>query len=99
VVLFFRIIPPFDTPGMRRPSRSERAKDTWYVSFEPKQRVRNNTRPRTTETFRNERQAKEFAKARLEEGLNVSAGTLNPVMPKRTISSKQVLDWLDELEG
>jgi hypothetical protein len=49
-----------------------------------------------TETFRNEQDAKEFAKTRLTVGSNVTAGTLNPLLPKRTISSKQVLDWLDE---
>jgi hypothetical protein len=49
-----------------------------------------------TETFRNEQDAKEFAKIRLTVGSNVTAGTLNPLLPKRTISSKQVLDWLDE---
>jgi hypothetical protein len=52
-----------------------------------------------TETFRNEHDAKEFAKTRLTDSSNVTAGTLNPLMPKRTISSKQVLDWLDEGTG
>jgi hypothetical protein len=49
-----------------------------------------------TETVRNEQDAKEFAKARLTDSAIVTAGTLNPIMPKRTISSKQVIDWLDE---
>ena len=79
---------------MKRRPRSDRSKDTWYVSFEPKDRPAG--RYRMTETFRNERDAKEFAKTRLTDGSNVSAGTLNPLMPKRTVSSKQVLDWFDE---
>jgi hypothetical protein len=48
-----------------------------------------------TETLRNEQDAKEFAKTRLTDSANVTAGTLNPLIPKQTISSKQVLDWLD----
>jgi len=28
--------------------------------------------------------------------LNVSAGTLNPYLPKRTIAPAQMLDWLEE---
>jgi hypothetical protein len=79
---------------MKRRPRSDRSKDTWYVSFEPRERSAGKFR--MTETFRNEQDAKEFAKARLTDGSNVTAGTLNPLMPKRTISSKQVLDWLDE---
>jgi hypothetical protein len=80
---------------MRRRPRAERSKDTWYVSFDPKKRSAD-TKPRMTETFRNELAAKEFAKARLTDSSNITAGTLNPLMPKPTISSKQVLDWLDE---
>jgi hypothetical protein len=79
---------------MKRRPRSDRSKDTWYVSFEPKDRPRG--RYRMTATFRNDQDAKEFAKATLTDGLNVTAGSLNPLVPKRTISSKQVLDWLDE---
>jgi len=52
-----------------------------------------------TETFRNEQDAKEFTKTRLTDSANVTVGTLNPLVPKRTVSSKQVLDWLDEGTG
>lgn len=40
--------------------------------------------------------AKAFAKAKLADGWNVSAGTLNPHRPKRTIALAPMLDWLDE---
>jgi hypothetical protein len=36
---------------------------------------------------------------RLTEGSNVHAGTLNPHLPKRTITSLEILDWLNELKG
>ena len=49
-----------------------------------------------SETFRNEREAKKFARAKLIEAKNVSAGTLNPYLPKRTIASSHMLEWLEE---
>jgi len=51
------------------------------------------------ETFHNEQEAKAFAGAKLASGLHVSAGTLNPHVPKRTIAAAQLLDWLNEPEG
>jgi hypothetical protein len=51
---------------------------------------------RATETFRSEVKAKEFAKQKLAETQNVSAGTLNPHRPKRVISPAQLIEWLDE---
>ena len=67
---------------------------TWYVSFElgPGRR----THARATETFPNERQAKKFARAKLVDTPNVSAGTLDPHLPKRTIAAAQILEWLEE---
>jgi hypothetical protein len=49
-----------------------------------------------TATFLNERAAQEFAKARLADSAKIAAGTLNPHVPKLTINSKQVLEWLGE---
>jgi hypothetical protein len=74
-----------------------RPHDTWYVSFEQK-RISPAKRAfsRGTETFRSELEAKEFAKQKLAETQNVSAGTLNPHLPKRVISSAQMIQWLEE---
>ena len=81
----------------RRRPRSDRSKDIWYVSFDLLGKLR---RPRMTETFRNEHDAKEFAKARLTDGCsNVAAGTLNPLVPKRMIASAQLFDWLNEADN
>jgi hypothetical protein len=71
------------------------ANKSWYVSFELRQREKRE-HARATETFPNEREAKKFARAKLAENGNVSAGTINPHVPKRTIASTQMLDWLDE---
>jgi hypothetical protein len=73
---------------------ADKSQGTWYVSFElpPGKRAQ----ARTTETFPNEREAKKFASAKLIDTPNVTAGTLNPHLPKRTIAATQILEWLEE---
>jgi hypothetical protein len=73
-----------------------KSRGTWYVSFE----LLSGKRPRTraTETFPNEREARKFARAKMAEALYVNAGTINPHLPKRTIASTQMLEWLEELD-
>jgi hypothetical protein len=61
----------------------------WYVSFVPVGRKAK----RTAKTFETENQAKAFALNILATGLAVSAGTLNPHLPKRTISPADVKTW------
>jgi hypothetical protein len=73
---------------------ANKSQATWYVSFERPRGKR--TLARATETFPNEREAKKFAKAKLIDTPNVSAGTLNPHLPKRTIATTQMLEWLEE---
>ena len=68
--------------------------DSWYVAF------RNPERPgsvyiRTTRTFRTESEAKRFASDRLAKGCDVSAGTLNPHQPKKTVGPSQISSWLE----
>ena len=74
-----------------------RSQDSWYVSFEVK-RLRSRKRPfaRATETFRSELEAKEFAKQKLADTQNITAGTLNPHLPKRLIPPAQLIEWLEE---
>jgi hypothetical protein len=74
---------------------ADKSQATWYVSFdEPARRKR--TRARAAQTFPNELEAKKFARAKLVDTPNVSAGTLNPHLPKRTIAATQMLEWLEE---
>jgi hypothetical protein len=61
----------------------------WYVSFVPAGRKAG----RTTRTFETEKQAKAFALQNLAKGFAPSAGTLNPHLPKRTISSSEADTW------
>ena len=69
---------------------------TWYVTFEvrkrstlPKQRS-----PRETRTFATEAEAKAFVRAKLDEGLAVFAGTINPSVPRQLIPSARIQAWL-----
>ena len=71
---------------------------TWYVTVEvhkrgilPKQRS-----PRLTTTFETEAEAKNFAHARLQEGLVVFAGTINPYLPRQLITSHDIAAWVAE---
>ena len=70
---------------------------TWSVTFEIRKRGllhKKERSSRETRTFATEAEAKTFAQARLEEGLVVFAGTINPHSPKRLILERDIADWL-----
>jgi len=46
-----------------------------------------------------EGEAKIFARSKLEEGLTVFAGTINPHLPKRLVPSSQIYNWLADEHG
>jgi hypothetical protein len=72
---------------------------TWYVSFElPKSKLRAAARrsPRQSKTFFTEDEARAFASEKCKEGLIVSAGTLNPHLPRRTIPSAAIHLWIGD---
>jgi KaiC/GvpD/RAD55 family RecA-like ATPase len=73
---------------------------TWYVTFEVHRRglLKQRARPRMTKTFETEAEAKLFAREKLDEGLIVFAGTLNPHSPKQFISSTDVSSWLENTQ-
>jgi hypothetical protein len=70
----------------------------WYVTFELPWRgtASRSRRSRSTQTFETEIEAKSFARAKFDEGLVVTAGTIIPHLPKRAIASGNILSWLDE---
>jgi hypothetical protein len=70
----------------------------WYVTFEMRKRgiLPKRRTARVTRTFATEAEAKDFARARFNEGLVLFAGTLNPHVPKRLIPSHNVALWLDD---
>ncbi len=67
--------------------------NTWYVTFEPRKRGVL-PRPRQTMTFATESEARQFARARLDEGLTVFAGTINPYLPRQLIPAERIVHWL-----
>jgi hypothetical protein len=76
---------------------ANKSQGTWYVSFELPRGKR--TLARATETFSNEGEAKKFARAKLVDTPNVTAGTLNPHLPKRTVAATQIVQWLEQTDG
>lgn len=70
----------------------------WYVTFEVHKRgtLQKRRSPRETKTFETEKEAREFARAKFNEGLIVHAGTVIPHLPRRTITSNDVPGWLDD---
>ena len=65
---------------------------TWYVTFEvPKSATLVQRRnPRLTKTFDTEAKAREFARTKFHAGLIVTAGTLNPQLPRKAIPSVEI---------
>lgn len=79
---------------MVRLSMANEPQDLWYVSFELPRGKR--AFARGTETFPNEREAKQFARTKLAHTLNIAAGTINPHLPKRIVGPTQIPDWIEE---
>jgi hypothetical protein len=72
-------------------------KHAWYVTFEVPWRgtaVRSR-RSRSTQTFETETEAKDFARAKFDDGLVVTAGTIIPHLPRRAIPSGSIPSWLE----
>ena len=70
---------------------------TWYVTFEvPRTGALVQRRsPRLTKTFETEAEARDFARAKFDGGLIVTAGTINPHLPRRAIPSEEIPAWLE----
>ncbi len=70
---------------------------TWYVTFEvPRSGTLVQRRnPRLTKAFDTEAEARDFARTKFDGGLILSAGSLNPHLPKRAIPPVEILVWLE----
>lgn len=68
----------------------------WFVTYHRPERSRSQRYLRLSETFANEFEAKAFARRLFDDGYSITAGTINPHVPKRFIGSRQAADWLDE---
>jgi hypothetical protein len=69
---------------------------TWYVAISIPRKEKTENYFRRSRTFASESDAKRFAEAMIAKGVELSAGTLNPVVPKRTIGPLQIEQWLAE---
>jgi hypothetical protein len=69
----------------------------WYVTFEvPRSGTLVQRRnPRLTRTFETEAEAKDFARTKFDGGLIVTAGTINPHLPRRAIPSEEIPAWIE----
>jgi len=72
--------------------------NTWYVSIYYPQQEKTGHYSRRSRTFASESEAKRFAAAKFETGAEVTAGTLNPVAPKRIVAPMGIENWLSEAE-
>jgi len=70
---------------------------TWYVTFEVPRTgsLVQRRNPRLTKTFETETEAIDFARTKFEAGLIVTAGTINPHLPRRAIPSEEIPAWLE----
>ena len=73
---------------------------TWYVTFEVQKRgvLPKRRSARLTKTFETEMEAKHFASTKLDEGLTVFAGTINPYLPRQVIPSGSIAHWLEVVQ-
>ena len=70
--------------------------NTWYVSIHLPEEQKTGHYSRRSETFSSEAEAKQFAASKVAVGTEISAGTLNPVTPKRVIRPSEIEKWLSE---
>jgi hypothetical protein len=70
--------------------------NTWYVSAYIPDKDKTGYYSRRSQSFTSESEAKKFAAAEVSAGIEVSAGTINPVMPKRIVGPTQIRKWLSE---
>ena len=74
----------------------KKSPNTWYVSIHLPADQKTGHYSRRAESFVSEAEAKRFAESKISAGMEISAGTLNPVTPKRVIDPSQIKKWLSE---
>jgi hypothetical protein len=69
----------------------------WYVSFALRDPDPGHQRfARQSRSFANEEAAKAFARTLLDRTNNISAGTINPHVPRRVIAPAAIVDWVGD---
>ena len=69
----------------------------WYVTYEVPTdgTLLRRRHPRLTQTFETEAAARDFARKKFNDGLIVTAGTINPHLPRVSIPSVEIPAWLE----
>jgi hypothetical protein len=75
---------------------SKRIPKTWYVAISIPNHEKTGYYSRRSTSFPSESAAKQFAATEVAKGIEVSAGTLNPVLPRRIIGPSDIAKWLSE---
>jgi hypothetical protein len=70
--------------------------NTWYVSIHIPHQEKTGHYSRRSRSFADESEAKRFAAGKIAAGVEVSAGTLNPVVPRRIVGPSEIESWLLE---
>jgi len=74
-------------------------REIWYVSYRsninPKQDGEQR-KSRAARRFKTEAEARSFAREIIAKGWSAIAGTINPYKPKKTVSSREILAWIQE---
>jgi hypothetical protein len=78
------------------PIMTKRVPKTWYVSIDVPRGEKTRHYCRRSQSFASEAEAKQFASEKIADGVDVSAGTLNPVAPKKIVLPSEIEDWLSE---
>jgi len=77
----------YEEQGMPEPNR-------WYVSYTIKSDHGSRRHARKTETFDTEEHAKLFVREIAVDRLRLTAGTINPHLPKRVVSTAEISTWI-----
>lgn len=81
--------------GQRPTKPQSTMKNSWYVSYESGLSTAGGHYRRQTNSFSCEEEAKDCAQTLVERGVRLTAGTINPVHPKRLLATEQeISDWL-----
>jgi hypothetical protein len=67
----------------------------WYVSYTVKPDKGYRRYARRTKTFETEEHAKLFVREVAADNQRLTAGTINPHLPKRIVSPNEIVAWLE----
>jgi hypothetical protein len=90
------MVPKVPVGQEKRCAVAKKIPNTWYVAISIPYKKKTGNYSRRSRTFASESDAKRYAAAMIAEGVELSAGTLNPVVPKRTIGPLQIEQWLSD---